>query len=100
MPVFGGSFWQDLDSDPRGAVSRLEADFVVCAALIGHDLPPKLTAVRDVMAETGELVARFAAWRSQERSYPLAYHVDPPAFSSVLRAKAVGPVVEVYRMRP
>jgi hypothetical protein len=100
MPVFGGSFWQDLDSDPRGAVSRLEADYVVCAALIGHDPPPKLTAVRNVMAETGELVARFSAWRAQERSYSLVYYVEPPAICSVLRAKALGPVVEVYRTNP
>ena len=98
MPVFGGSFWKDLEGDPREAVSQLDADLVVCVDLIGRGPPPKLTLVRGVMAETGELVARFAAWRSRERLYPLAYHLDPFAFTSVLRAQAVGPVVEIYRM--
>lgn len=89
-------------------VGELDADFLVLAVWDGRVFPlrrPALERVRSAAAARGRCIARFSPWADGDLD-PLPFdHYDvvdrgqPPCwFWRVLRARRVGPVIEIYAL--
>lgn len=89
-------------ADPSRASAALDGDLVM-PALYGGGIVPNFTAgLIKSLAEHGALLARFAPIGEGSAVLPLLYDVDPIEESSmlvsVLRARCLGPVIDVFRV--
>jgi hypothetical protein len=90
-------------ADPDRYVDELPAELVVIALPDRGALHPR---IHDALRRRGELVARFTPWRfpkDDERPFLRNEWDDPTVVSgswiwNVLRARCLGPVIEIYRI--
>jgi len=92
-----------LRDDPDRYIDELRAEFVVFALPDARPLPLR---VRPTLRRRGELVARFSPWlfpADDERPFLRNEWDDPEVVSGnwvwhALRARCLGPVIEIYRI--
>lgn len=91
-------------ADPVAFVRDQHADYVALEVFAGARRP-FLGSIRAAAAAQGELVARISPDAvDRGENLPLVYQDDEypyttPWFARVLRARCVGPVVEIYKLR-
>jgi hypothetical protein len=92
-----------LHDDPDGYVDKMGAEFVVLAL---PDARPVQRSISAAVRRRGELVARFSPWlfpADDERPFLRNERDDPEIVMGnwvwhVLRARCLGPVIEIYRI--
>lgn len=104
MPL-GGRDLRTIRHDAAAYARSLDADFAIVEAYGRYWRSPILKNIYDGVVLRGERVARFSPDGERENlGYPLSYQDDGIDehfhwLTRTLRADAVGPVVEIYRLR-
>lgn len=98
-------FYDDAHRDPAGFLEQLPGRFAVLEVFSPGRNPAVLGKLRNLAVEHYARVARFGPEADPRASdEPLAhqddYRTDPPdVFWRIFRARALGPVIEIYRLR-
>lgn len=104
MPL-GGRDLRAIRQDAAAYARSLTADFAIVEAYENYWRSPILKNIYDGIVLRGERVARFSPDGERENGgYPLSYQDDGIDehfhwLTRTLRAEAVGPVVEIFRLR-
>jgi len=91
-----------FDSDLKACIASWHADYAIIQvhAVEGQS---RSDSVRAPLRELGTLVARFSPYADPDEVRPFWYQHHPRSYGwwtgNLLRAHALGPVLEVYRMR-
>lgn len=104
VPFGDPRFSREFRTSPRETLRALGVTHVVIADFINAARPPEVHALREAARRFGELCARLTP-RGEDDALPLAYldrGIDwRVSFAlRVLRARALGPAIEVYELAP
>jgi hypothetical protein len=102
LPHFHEPQGDHFTADPSFAGGAFDGDLVLPAIYGAGILPEFTTKLMGELARRGELLAHFAPIEDGARARPLMYDVDPfeepSMLASVLRARCLGPVIDVFRI--
>jgi 4-amino-4-deoxy-L-arabinose transferase-like glycosyltransferase len=104
MPMYTGTFWQDLHSDPSAALRALEVDLAVFATWSDGTQTQQGTRIVLGLDQVATPVARFAPFVDAEGvERPLWFQQTDSSrttfIGSVLQASFCGPAIAIYRFK-
>jgi hypothetical protein len=106
IPHRDPEFLAAFEADPASALLSLNPRYIAIARFSREDLPWPRSVVREACASLATQVEVFSPCESPTlASSPLAYQdsgvaMRDPIFLRILQARALGPVIEVYRFDP
>ena len=104
LPMYTGTFWNDLRGDPALALQALDVAYVLFGTWSDGRETQQGLRILEGLGQVGERVARFAPFEDHDGvGRPLWFQetesTSTPFFLAVLRAKFCGPAIEIFRLK-